>query len=85
MASKLASEDKFDPGFDIRNLITLISMYILFITVIFMAFEAIVTSKWPKRSNLTSVFNSVMSILYVPARVETDPEISDFQSGPAIL
>ena len=45
--------------------ITLVSMPILLPTAIFVASEAMATSKLPRRSHLTSKFNSVTSITYV--------------------
>ena len=48
------------------TLITLVSMPILHPTAILVASEAMATSKWPRRSRLTSKLNSVTSITYVP-------------------
>ena len=47
------------------TLITLVFMPILLPTAILVASEAMATSKWPRRSHLTSEFNSVTSITYV--------------------
>ena len=48
-----------------ETFITLVSMYILSLTAILVASEAMATSKWPQRSRLTSELNSVTSVTYV--------------------
>ena len=48
------------------TLITLVSMCMLPLTAILVAFEAMAASKQPQRSHLTSKFNSVILITYVP-------------------
>ena len=54
------------PDLKSGTLITLVSMCMLPLTAILVAFEAMAASKRPWRSHLTSKFNSVTSITYVP-------------------
>ena len=53
------------PDLKSGTLITLVSMCMLPLTAILVAFEAMAASKRPRRSHLTSKFNSVTSITYV--------------------
>ena len=48
------------------DLITLVSICILPLTATLVVPEAIAASNQPRRSDLTSIFNSVTSITYVP-------------------
>ena len=61
----MTSEVKFDLNFEISNLNYLVSMCILPLTAISVAFEVMEASKQPLRLHLTSKLNSMTSITYV--------------------